>query len=35
MWADYKVRSARGYKGGLTEQDTRSIVADIPKVLTD
>jgi hypothetical protein len=35
MWNAYKVRSNRAYKGALTDDDIRAIVADIPKVLKD
>jgi hypothetical protein len=33
MWSGHEVKVARGYKGELTEENIKSIVADIPKVL--
>ncbi len=35
MWRGQKVRSARGYKGELSEGDIAAIVAEIPKLLND
>lgn len=33
MWVGHKVKAARGYKGELTEDDIKSILSDIPKLL--
>ena len=33
MWNGHKVKVNHAYKGELTEEDIRTIVADIPKVL--
>lgn len=33
MWIGHKVKVNRAFKGGLTEDNIRTIVADIPKVL--
>jgi hypothetical protein len=33
MWSKHKVKVNRAYKGELTDDDIRTIVADIPKVL--
>lgn len=35
MWTGGKVKVARGFKGALTDDNIKSIVADIPKVLND
>jgi hypothetical protein len=35
MWKGHKVKVNRAYKGELTDQEVRTIVADIPKVLGD
>jgi len=35
MWTGQKVKVNRAYKGGLTEDQVREIVADIPKLLSD
>jgi hypothetical protein len=35
MWVGHTVKVARGYKGDLTGEDIKAIVADIPKVLGD
>jgi predicted TIM-barrel fold metal-dependent hydrolase len=35
MWSGHQVKVARGYKGELTGEDIRSVLADIPKVLGD
>jgi nucleotide-binding universal stress UspA family protein len=35
MWSAHKVKAARGFKGDLTEENIRTIMADIPKVLGD
>jgi hypothetical protein len=35
MWKGSKVRVNHAYKGELTDQEIRAIVADIPKVLND
>ena len=35
MWNGQKVKVNHAFKGGLTERDIRSIVADIPKLLSD
>jgi predicted TIM-barrel fold metal-dependent hydrolase len=35
MWVGHKVKVSRGYKGTLSEKDIASIVADIPKVLSN
>ena len=33
MWSGHKVKAARGFKGDLTEENIRAIMADVPKVL--
>ena len=33
MWAGHKVKVNHAFKGELTEEDIRTIVADIPKIL--
>jgi hypothetical protein len=33
MWSRHQVKVARGFKGELTEDNIKSVVADIPKVL--
>ncbi len=33
MWSGHKVKVNHAFKGELTEEDIRTIVADIPKVL--
>jgi hypothetical protein len=35
MWRRHEVKANRAYKGELTDDDVRAIVADIPKVLGD
>jgi hypothetical protein len=35
MWAEHKVKVNHAYKGALTDQNVRAIVADIPKLLGD
>jgi hypothetical protein len=35
MWTNHKVRVNLGFKGDLTDKNISTIVADIPKVLTD
>jgi hypothetical protein len=34
-WKHHRVKFGRGFKGALTESDIRTIVADIPKLLSD
>ena len=33
MWTEYKVRATHGFKGELTEENIRAILADVPKIL--
>ena len=33
MWSGHKVKAAHGFKGELTEENIRAILADVPKVL--
>ena len=33
MWSEHKVRAAHGFKGELTEENIRAILADVPTVL--
>ena len=35
MWKGTKVKANHAYKGDLTDEEVRAIVADIPKVLGD
>ena len=35
MWSGHKVKVARGFKGELTEDNVRTILSDVPKVLGD
>jgi hypothetical protein len=35
MWTAHKVKVKHAYKGELTEKDIRTIVADIPRLLSD
>jgi predicted protein tyrosine phosphatase len=35
MWKEHKVKVNHAFRGELTDQDIRSIVADIPQVLGD
>ena len=35
MWSGHKVKVAQGFKGKLTEDNIKTILADIPKVLKD
>ena len=35
MWKGAKVKVNHAFKGELTDEDIRTIVADIPKVLGD
>lgn len=33
MWSGHRVKSARGYRGELTDANIREIMADVPKLL--
>ena len=35
MWSGHRAKVARGFKGELTEDNIRAIMADIPKILGD
>jgi len=35
MWNGHRVKVNRAYKGALTDDEVRAIVADIPKLLND
>jgi hypothetical protein len=35
MWNEGKVKASRGFKGELTEDNIRSILEDLPKLLAD
>ncbi len=35
MWKGHKVKASHGFKGELTDDNLRAIMADVPKVLGD
>ena len=35
MWNGHKVKATRAFKGELTDEDVRTVMGDIPKVLGD
>ena len=35
MWSGHRVKAAHGFKGELTDQNIRTILSDVPKILGD
>jgi len=35
MWNGHKLKATRAFKGELTDEDVRTVISDIPKVLGD